>query len=199
MSKAAITAIGAGLLLGVGVLAWALIPSERQPDLPSFALPNWDGQTISNQSLAGKTTLLGFTFAKCTASCSMLTHMLKALDEELTSPANVQYLHVSVNPAADTPEEILKHFAKHGIDPKQDRRWLFLTGEQPRVAGVLKDFGITVEGAAAAGGEALRHTIKVLVIDPTGKPTAAFDTYFWDKEDMLRALRSASAFAQPRD
>ncbi len=158
--------------------------------MPEFELTNWDGSKVSTASLVGTRSILAFTFAKCVFGCPMITQQLKTLDRELGSPPDLKFLHISVNPAEDTPEEILKHFAKHDIDPRRDQRWLFLTGSDEETAAVLKDFGIEVRRRQMEDGELVEHTIKVVVVDPTGKPTVTFDTFHWEAEEMLRALRS---------
>ncbi len=175
--------------LSLLMLCWALFSSGLwAEDLPRFELTNWDGRMVSADSLKGKTTLLVFTYAKCVFGCPMITYQLKDLDREIGSPANLNFLHISVNPSLDTAEEVLKHFEKHDIDPREDPRWFFLTDAEERTASVLTDFGIEVKRTPLEGGVLVEHTIKVLVIDPEGKPVATFNTYQWDKEEMLHAL-----------
>ena len=176
--------------LAVGFYYVVTLAGGRASAVPQFELTNWDGSTVSTESLVGRRSILTFTFTKCVFGCPMITQQLKTLDRELGSPAELNYLHISVNPSADTPEEILKHFAKHDIDPRRDPRWLFLTGSDEETAAVLADFGIDVNRRQVTGGELIEHTIKVVVVDTTGKPIATFDTYHWEKEAMLRALRS---------
>ena len=173
------------------MLCWMLAATGlRAEALPRFELTNWDGRKISADSLKGKTTILVFTYAKCVFGCPMITYQLKELDSEIGSPPGLNFLHITVNPVLDTPKEILKHFEKHDIDPRQDPRWLFLTGPEKRVESVLADFGIEVKRTPMEGGVIVEHTIKVLVIDPEGKPVTTFNTYQWEKEGMLYALRS---------
>ena len=99
-------------------------------ELPSFELRNWDGSAVSNASLEGVVTIVAFTYAKCIFACPMVTFQLRELDLELEEPPDVRYLHVSVNPADDTAEEVLLHFSKHEIDPHRDSRWMFLNGPE---------------------------------------------------------------------
>jgi len=162
----------------------------RTETLPDFELTNWDGRKMSVASLRGKRTILAFTYAKCVAACPMVTQQLKTLDDEHGNPPDLNYLHISVNPSLDTREEILKHFDKHGIDAEMDPRWLFLTGDEDATAEVLADFGIEVKRTELEIGTFVEHTIKVLVLDESATPVATFDTYHWDQERMLNALRS---------
>ncbi len=180
------------LILAVALVpAFAALAAGSLTPLPPFKLDNWDGRTFSGASLEGKTTLVAFTYAKCVYACPMITFRLKDLDREMGSPQDVSYLHVSVNPAADTRREILKHFKKHEIDPRKDPRWLFLNGPEDRIAELLAELEIEVERKTIKGGELIEHTILVLVLAPDGRTVAGFDTYHWDPEEMDHALRLA--------
>jgi cytochrome oxidase Cu insertion factor (SCO1/SenC/PrrC family) len=174
--------------VGLFLVALTALPAQT---LPSFDLENWDGGAFSTASFEGRTTILTYTFAKCIFACPMITFLLKELDEDLGSPAELRYLHISVNPSEDTGEEILAHFLKHDIDPREDPRWLFLNGPEPGIAQLLREAGIEVRHTEVEGGIVTEHTIQVLVVGPDGSPVAAFDTYYWEEEVMADALRSA--------
>jgi protein SCO1/2 len=158
--------------------------------LPSFELTNWDGRQVTDAWLEGKTTIVVFTYAKCVFACPMITFLLRDLDQELASPRDLRYLHISVNPTEDTAAEILLHFEKHEIDPEQDTRWLFLNGPEEGILGLLTEAGIEVTRKPVRGGMLIEHTIQVLVVGPDGSTIASFDTYNWETEEMLDALRT---------
>jgi len=186
--KVTATVVAVGVLCLWPSVHWAEVAVAAP--LPHFELQNWDGQLISSDSLRGKRAIVAFTYAKCVIACPMITSQLKLLDDELGQPADLEFVHISVNPSVDSPGEILAHFAKHDIDPRRDRRWLFLRGADDDVAAVLERFGITVKRTQVAEGELIEHTIMVLVVGRDGRVRASFDTYYWDEEDMLDALRS---------
>ncbi len=160
--------------------------------IPSFALPNWDGRVVSSDALRGHTAILVFTYAKCVVGCPTVTFRLKGLDEELGHPPELRFVLISVNPRVDTPAEVLRHFHTCDLDPKRDPRWLFLGGSEAQVAPVLAEYGIAVKHTATPLGDLIEHTIKVVVVDPDGRPTATFHTYQWDPQEMRYALRSLS-------
>ena len=170
------------LLLGGG--------ADAEP-FPSFALENYDGRPFSNVSFEGKTTIVIPTYAKCIFACPMITFFLTELDQELGSPANIQYAHVSVQPTEDTADEILGHFKDHGIDTERDPRWLFINGPEEEVSTFLDDTDVQVKRTQVEEGVVIEHTIRLFVVGPNGETLALFDTYFWDREEMQHALRHA--------
>jgi cytochrome oxidase Cu insertion factor (SCO1/SenC/PrrC family) len=171
------------------VLGLAAPSSDR---LPAFVLENYDGRPITLETLAGTTTLVVPTYAKCVAACPVVTFFLQQLDDALGAPAHVRYLLVSVQPTEDTRAEIVSHFEKHEIDPAADPRWLFANGPTGPIDRFLAEAGIDVERTPVEGGFLVDHTIRVWVVGASGSIAATFDTYFWDDEEMHRAMRDAT-------
>jgi len=158
--------------------------------LPDFRLSNWDGREVSRASLEGQRTIAVFTYAKCIFACPMITFLLGDLDSDLGSPADLRYLHISVNSKEDTGAEIREHFRKHDIDPVSDPRWLFLNGPDTDIARLLDDLDIDVEKRDVEGGWVIEHTIRVYVLGPDTNTITSFDTFHWPREEMLHALQS---------
>ena len=172
-------------MFGIGGVA-------RAQDLPRFELRNWDGTVVSNSSLLGSTTIVAVTYAKCIFACPMLTFQLVELDRALGSPEDLRYLHVSVNPQDDTAEEILLHFERHDIDPRQDPRWLFVNGPEGDLSRLLEELEIEVEKRPVEGGFLIEHTILVLVVGPDGNTLRSLDTYSWERKEMLDVLETSA-------
>jgi len=159
---------------------------------PSARLTGPDGSAVT-LPIEGKAAIVAYTYARCVYGCPLVTQYLKELDVELERPDDIRYVHVSVNPAGDTPGEIRKHFGKFGIDPERDPRWLFLAGPPEATEALLADRGIEVKRRQLPGGELIEHTIRVDVVDRSGRVAASFDTYLWDKERMHDAVRRSLA------
>ena len=125
-------------------------------ELPRFALENFDGRPVTSASFLGKTTIVVPTFAKCVFACPMITLLLTELDKELGSPRAMQYLHVSVQPEADSAEEIRGHFANHEIDAEADPRWLFANAPAGEIERLLTETGVRVTRTQVEGGRSRR-------------------------------------------
>jgi len=159
---------------------------------PPFTLENFDGHAVSEAIFEGKATVVVPTYAKCVIACPLVTLLLQSLDESLGSPGKVQYLHLSVNPDADTEEEIRLHFEKHELDPELDRRWLFANGPTSEMHELLGELGVVVDHQEVPEGTLTEHTVLVFVVGPEGEVLAEFDSYFWNEEEMRHALRHAT-------
>ena len=174
--------------LVVLVTALALGPTVSVTDLPVLGFENFDGRPITNAVFEGKTTIVVPTYARCVFACPIITSLLTLLDAELGAPDHVQYLHVSIQPDADTAVEIEDHFEDHEIDADRDRRWLFANGPADEIQRFLAATGIEIIRTPVEGGVLIEHTIRVFVVGPDGRTAATFDSYFWDDEEMRDAL-----------
>ena len=175
-------------LLAVTLVLTAAINAR---DLPSFELENYDGRAVTSASFEGKTTIVVPTYARCIFACPMITFLLRELDRTLGSPANLQYLHLSIQPEEDTADEILRHFDDHEIDAAHDGRWLFVNGPEAGIRQFLDHTDIQITRTPRDGGVVIEHTIRVWVVGPDGRTVTAFDTYFWSDKEMRDAIHAS--------
>ncbi len=94
---------------------------------PGFELADADGDPVRLSDFSDKIVVLNFVFASCTDVCPLHTDLIARVQEMVnTTPMKgmVQFLTVTTDPAADTPEILKAHGPSHGLDP---RNWLFLT------------------------------------------------------------------------
>jgi cytochrome oxidase Cu insertion factor (SCO1/SenC/PrrC family) len=187
-SRARVAVVLAGILAGAALLR----ADDAGEPFPEVRLTDWDGGAVT-LPIAGKASIVAYTYARCVYGCPLITQYLKELDVGLGRPGDIRYVHVSVNPAGDTPGEVRKHFGKFGIDPDSDPRWLFLVGPPESIDALLAERGIEVKRRRLPAGELIEHTIRVDVVDRRGRIAATFDTYLWDKELMHDAVRRSLA------
>lgn len=136
-----------------------------------FSLSNWDGAKVSLGDLKGKTAILTFSYANCSIRCPIITGRLSSLDASMGAPGDVVYLHISVDPGADTAERRRKYFSLYGIDASRDNRWLFLSGKEKQLPGIWKAYGVTarkVRDRKLPEGYYIDYFQKVLVVDKEG-------------------------------
>ena len=110
-----------------------------------FSLNNWDEKTVTMRDLRGKVVVLAFSYSNCTVRCPVVTVRLTALDEMMSAPEDVVYLHVSIDPEKDTPESRKKYFSLYKLDVVRDNRWMFVSGQKNELSRLWKFYGIEIE------------------------------------------------------
>jgi protein SCO1/2 len=174
-----------GLLLAA-VFFWMLpdkktVPAELQsvlrPEpkpLQAFSLTDQYQQPVSLERLQGKWSLVFFGYTYCPDICpttlSTLTSVVKKLQNDPQSPANIQVIFVSVDPQRDTPEVIegyLKYF---------NEAFVGITGTQQDIDSLTRQFGAGYmkEPDTTPGQYLVSHTSSIFLVDPQGRLLASF-------------------------
>ncbi|RFC65838.1 SCO family protein [Mesorhizobium denitrificans] len=97
------------------------------PAAPGFELADADGDPVRLSDFSDKIVVLNFVFASCIDVCPLHSDLIARVQEMVNATPMkdmVQFLTVTTDPAADTPEILKAHGPSHGLDP---RNWLFLT------------------------------------------------------------------------
>ena len=99
---------------------------------------------------------------------------------------DVVYLHVSVDPEMDTPENRRKYFKLYGIDAVKDNRWMFVSGPKDELSKLWKYYGIDInkiESKYIPEGYYMEYTPKVMIISKNG--IVKYETDFYFSEDEI--------------
>jgi len=106
-------------------------------------------------------------FATCNGVCLRLGEQMKSLDSQLGPRDDIRLVSISVNPEADTPENLRKY--AEGL--KASAKWLFLTGSRAEITK------LATGGFALSAGtvEVLTHSDKLVLIDREGVVRGYFD------------------------
>ena len=94
---------------------------------PPFDLVDADGNAASLAGLADKVVVLDFVFASCTDLCPLQSQVMADVQGKVNaSPMRdmVEFVTVTTDPAADTPEVMRAYGEAQGFDPSN---WSFLT------------------------------------------------------------------------
>jgi protein SCO1/2 len=97
------------------------------PAAPGFELADADGNPVRLSDFSDKVVVLNFVFASCTDVCPLHSDLIarvQAMVNETPMTDMVQFLTVTTDPMADTPEVMKAYGAAHGLD---SHNWTFLT------------------------------------------------------------------------
>lgn len=87
--------------------------------------------------IKGKTVAINLIFTACTSSCPLSAAIFRQVQKKLGTQ-KVELITITVDPANDTPERLLNFSKKFKAEPG----WVFITGEQTVISGLLKKLGV---------------------------------------------------------
>lgn len=137
---------------------------------PEIALPASNGKPFKLSSLRGKVVVLEFGYTHCPYICPVsLASLAQARSLLGAAASDVQVLFVTVDPERDSPSHMAGYLAKF------DKSFIGVGGTRAQIAGVLRDYGISVNKQPVEGKAEyqLGHSSYL---------------YFVDRQGMLRAL-----------
>ncbi|MEM9558539.1 MAG: SCO family protein [Acidobacteriota bacterium] len=151
--------------------------------LPSFALLDQRGTTVTLDDLEGTPWIADFIFTSCPGVCPILTERMAVLDSELPSDA-VRLVSFSVDPERDRPEVLAEYAAKHDASA----RWTFLTGTQSEIESLVRDgFMLPLDPSPREEGlEPIVHSNRFVLVDADGHLRGFYNAF---DAEALKALR----------
>lgn len=129
------------------------------PPIPAaeIMLPDSNGTGFTLSSLRGKVVILYFGYTNCPDECPLtMAHLKLAMDILRDKSKDVQVVMITTDPSRDTAEAMKSFLGKFNND------FIGLIGTTDELAGVWKNYGVTVED----GGET--HSYFIYVIDRAG-------------------------------
>jgi protein SCO1/2 len=136
-----------------------------------FKLNDQNGQTVTEQSLKGKPTLIFFGFTHCPDVCPTalfeISEVLRAMGKDAD---RVNTYFVSVDPERDKAETMKDYLSS--FDPHLKG----LTGEPEAIAKVLTSYRVYARKVPLKDGDyTMDHTALVYLMDRDGRFVAPFN------------------------
>jgi len=167
--------------------------------VPGFALTSQAGETVTPQSLRGRTWVVNFIFTQCRTLCPLLTAKMVQLQRRLEG-ADVTFVSVSVDPEHDTPEVLAAYARKWA---PREKRWTLLATTPELLPALARDFHVVAEKGKATDPDPILHSSVFLLVDREGTVRGAFDSElaadFTALERGVRTLASLPEAAPPPD
>ena len=108
--------------------------------LPAVVLRNHrdEPRRLREDLVAGQRVILTFLYTRCEEACPRTVERLREVYHRLRAreAGPFRFLTLSVDPAFDTPERLLRYAVRRGVAGLPD--WEFLTGEPAEMALVLR-------------------------------------------------------------
>jgi protein SCO1/2 len=168
-----VASFAASLLVGLVIMLWAL-GGLRGVTAPAaiggpFQLTDQAGQTVTDQNLKGKPTLIFFGFTHCPDVCPTslfeISEVLKAMGKDAD---RVNALFVSVDPERDTAAAMKDYLSS--FDPHLKG----LTGNPESVAKVLSAYRVYSKKVPLKD-YTMDHTALIYLMDRDGRFVSPFN------------------------
>ena len=168
-------AFAGSLVVGLVIMLWAL-GGLRTVTAPAaiggpFQLTDQAGQSVTDQNMKGKPTLIFFGFTHCPDVCPTslfeISEVLKAMGKDAD---RVNAYFVSVDPERDTAAAMKDYLSS--FDPHLKG----LTGDPAAVAKVLSEYRVYSKKVPLKDGDyTMDHTALIYLMDRDGQFVAPFN------------------------
>ena len=157
---------------GIVVLLWRQSEPQQSVTQTSlgtiggpFTLTDANGKSFASSQLNGRPAAIFFGFTHCPDVCPTTLARLTKLRRQLGKGDDaLSIVFISVDPERDTPVEVGNYMRLF------DTPLIGLTGTQPQIDQVKKQFGIySRKVAQPSGGYSVDHTATVMLMDRNGQ------------------------------
>jgi len=164
-----------GLAGGAQLLARLLPPQTTLADnsapVPPFSLVDQEGQTITNQTLAGQFYVTDFFFATCPSVCPRMQGQLRRVYMHYKGDSRLAFVSHTIDPAHDSVS-VLRAYA-HRLGVADARQWHFATAPHDTIFSLATAY-LTVAGYDRPRLGSLVHSGTLALVDQRGH---VLDTY----------------------
>ena len=193
----------------IGIVAVA-DPNKPQPPInenfaqignpvPDFVLTNQDGKRVSFKDLRGKAVAVTFIYARCPLPdfcIRMSTNFSDAAHKINDRPelkSQMTLLTISFDPENDTPAKLRSYGLGYmGKDATDLGVWQLATGSDTEIRKIADFFGLRYE-VDPNDKTKINHSLRTIVIAPSGKVTKVFAGNNWTVAQLLDELNKALA------
>jgi protein SCO1/2 len=133
--------------------------------VPPFSFVNQEGDTVNNETYAGKVHVVEFFFTTCPTICPVMTQHTVLLQNKFYGNPYFGIASISINPRNDRPE-VLKAYAKE--KGATMRSWHFLTGDQAEIYRFSNEGFRLYSGANPSVAGGFEHSGMFALVDKKG-------------------------------
>lgn len=132
--------------------------------IADFTFFNQDGQTVTQESIAGKVYVANFFFSTCPGVCPKMTNNLHLVQDEFLSDERVRILSHTVMPWVDSVAQLSSYAKRNQIKAET---WDLVTGTKNDLYNLARNSYFADEGfgKTLTTEEDFLHTEKLILID----------------------------------
>jgi protein SCO1 len=167
----------------------AEVTIEPLSDFSIYHLPGkWvtqHGDTLELEALRGKIVVTSMVYTQCNAACPYLVSEMKQVEAWAKKEGindHLQYVLISFDPLADTPEQLSTFAYELQLDPK---KWILLQGTEERV---LEMAALLNTKYKRVGEIHFAHSNIISLLDTDGVLVHQREGYDTSIEGLFRAI-----------
>jgi protein SCO1/2 len=152
-------------------------------DVKPFSFVNQNGDTLSNNHVAGKVQVVEFFFTTCKGICPKMNNALAKVAEQYKEEEDFIILSHTVDPETDSVER-LRYFADSlKLNPA---KWMLLTGDKKTLYEAARKSYLLDDqhDESAAIDEQFIHTQLFALVDRSGRVRGIYDGL--DKKELAK-------------
>ena len=152
--------------------------------VPRFRLVDQAGQTLTNQSFAGRAYVADFFFATCPGICPKMQSELLKVYKQYGQDPNVAFLSFTIDPEHDT-QPVLADYARRLGVAAPGSTWRFLhTPDRPTAYQLAHNFSAAAQTDLKAPG-GIAHSGALALVDDQGYIRGSYDGLNPDQVALL--------------
>ncbi|MCH9659651.1 MAG: SCO family protein [Bacteroidetes bacterium] len=153
-------------------LAYIIKENEKPAEVPAFSFTNQKGETINNESYAGKVYVVEFFFTTCPSICPVMNRNMVKIQNEFYGNPKLGIASFSIDPAYDTPTVLQEYADSYGIT---NPHWNLLTGDKDEVFKLANEGFNLYVGLGPETESGFEHSGYFALIDQEGKIRCRYD------------------------
>lgn len=157
---------------------------RKYHSIADFKLVNQNGDTITQNTYAGKIYVADFFFTTCPSICPVMTANLAEVQAEFKDDNEVLLLSHSVTPEIDSVAQLKKYAIEKGVI---DQKWNLVTGDKKQIYELARKSYMAVMNDGDGGSYDMIHTENFMLIDKERRIRGYYDGT--NREEVQKLIR----------
>lgn len=152
--------------------------------VPDFSFLDQNGDTVTQDIMKGKVTVVDFFFTTCKSICIDMTSNLHKVQEEFFTDKDVFILSHTVDPQTDSVKQLFNYAVEKDVNSKM---WRLLTGDKKAIYKQARVGYFITADQGDGGPNDFIHDQKFVVIDKERRIRGYYDGT--DKEAVDKMIK----------